>query len=104
MLRAAGVSRKEYVEHWFVPSGKPHGGAWGGDSCGCSDDRCIGHHHDDSDDCGCFPVCLAEVLAAREPLTDDRVPCPWDHDPEEAADRAAQADEDVRAAGGEDRR
>ena len=59
-LKDAGVTRREYVEHWFGP-----GGPWGGDVCGCPDDRCIGYHHDDTDDCQCLPVCLAEVREAN---------------------------------------
>ena len=35
-------------------------GKWHGDSCGCPDDRCIGYHHDENADCGCFPVLLEE--------------------------------------------
>lgn len=30
----------------------------GCDRCGCSDDRCIGHHHDAAEDCGCLPVLI----------------------------------------------
>jgi len=33
-------------------------GAWGGDKCGCTDDRCIGYHHDATDECQCLPVML----------------------------------------------
>jgi hypothetical protein len=33
--------------------------AWGGDVCGCPDDRCAnGFHHSGVDDCGCLPVLL----------------------------------------------
>lgn len=42
---------------------------WGGDRCGCPDDRCIGFHHFTEDDCGCLPVLLdqyAESLARGE--------------------------------------
>jgi hypothetical protein len=38
---------------------------WGGDSCGCPDDRCIGHHHDAGEDCGCLRVALEHVAAAN---------------------------------------
>src|SRR5205823_795368 len=31
-------------------------GKWGGDRCGCPDDRCIGYHHQDETDCGCLEV------------------------------------------------
>lgn len=64
-LQMAGVTRKAYVEHWWGPSDKPQGGEWHGDACGCPDDRCIGYHHDEHEDCRCFPVVLAQVLDAR---------------------------------------
>ncbi len=35
---------------------------WGGDRCGCPDDRCIGYHHDDETDCTCLPVWLDEYV------------------------------------------
>jgi hypothetical protein len=31
-------------------------GVWRGDRCGCTDDRCIGYHHDEDHRCGCLPV------------------------------------------------
>jgi hypothetical protein len=39
-------------------------GKWGGDRCGCPDDRCIGFHHDDENDCGCLEVLLGEYVDA----------------------------------------
>lgn len=45
---------------------QPDGGAWGGDSCGCPDDRCIGHHHEADEPCGCLRVLLPEYLADRD--------------------------------------
>lgn len=38
---------------------------WRGDVCGCTDDRCIGHHHDGSD-CGCREVIIQERLDELE--------------------------------------
>jgi hypothetical protein len=51
-------------------------GRWHGDACGCPDDRCIGYHHGDGDECGCLRVLLAD-LASRPPCP------PWcaDHQP-----------------------
>lgn len=51
-LREAGVSQAEWARAHF------QSGAWHGDACGCPDDRCIGYHHLDEDDCGCLPVLL----------------------------------------------
>lgn len=36
---------------------------WGGDRCGCPDDRCIGFHHYDETDCGCLDVLLDQYVA-----------------------------------------
>lgn len=33
-------------------------GLWRGDRCGCPDDRCIGHHHAENEECGCLPALL----------------------------------------------
>jgi len=64
-LKLAGVTRREYVEHFFGV-----GASWWGDVCGCTDDRCAeGFHHYGIDDCQCFPVLLDEVLAARPEVT-----------------------------------
>lgn len=43
-----------YVRYWFPD------GVWGGDECGCTDDRCIGYHHGGGGDCGCLEVCLGQ--------------------------------------------
>lgn len=40
-------------------------GRWCGDACGCPDDRCIGYHHFEDEECGCLPV-LIEQYVARE--------------------------------------
>jgi len=48
-----------YVRH-FYPDGK-----WGGDRCGCTDDRCIGYHHDNEDDCRCLEAWLADYVRER---------------------------------------
>ena len=42
-------------------------GDWHGDRCGCTDDRCIGFHHDEYEDCGCLPVLLADALGWTRP-------------------------------------
>jgi len=51
----------EYVDHWLTADG-----LWAGDRCGCIDDRCIGHHHDPSDDCGCLEPCIEAFIAERD--------------------------------------
>jgi len=35
---------------------------WRGDVCGCSDDRCIGYHHGDDEDCACLPVLIEQYI------------------------------------------
>lgn len=49
----AGYARANYMEN-----------GWSGDRRGCPDDRCIGFHHEDEDDCGCLDVCLDNYVAS----------------------------------------
>lgn len=58
-IRESGVTIAGYTRHHFAD------GVWRGDACGCSDDRCIGHHHDERDDCRCLPV-LLEMFAESQ--------------------------------------
>ena len=53
-LRDAGVSQAAWARTNYMADGK-----WCGDACGCPDDRCIGHHHDEDEECGCLPALLA---------------------------------------------
>lgn len=39
---------------------------WRGDECGCDDDRCIGFHHDEGEECGCLPVLIENRAKDRE--------------------------------------
>lgn len=39
---------------------------WGGDACGCDDDRCIGYHHDPGEECGCLPVLIEKRAQDHE--------------------------------------
>jgi len=56
-LREAGVSQAAWARaNW------QNDGRWRGDACGCPDDRCIGHHHGDGEECRCFPGLLDEYL------------------------------------------
>lgn len=41
-------------------------GVWSGDLCGCSDDRCIGYHHEENESCECLRALLDDVLTARD--------------------------------------
>jgi hypothetical protein len=52
-LRNAGITPAQWARIQGQPDGK-----WYGDACGCNDDRCIGYHHDENDDCGCLPALL----------------------------------------------
>ena len=45
---------------WAILQGSPSATEWRGDACGCTDDRCIGHHHDESEACLCLPALIAE--------------------------------------------
>lgn len=58
-LQAAGIS----AAAWARANGYQDG-RWGGDACGCTDDRCIGYHHDAQDDCQCLPALMRYQVAA----------------------------------------
>ena len=58
-IQAAGLTVAAYVRDRY-PDGQ-----WGGDLCGCPDDRCRGHHHDVGEDCGCLTSLLREQAAGR---------------------------------------
>ena len=57
-IRASGITVKAYIRHWAGTD------TWGGDRCGCPDDRCIGCHHEASEECDCLPVCIEEAQSA----------------------------------------
>jgi len=46
--------------HWIPET------EWRGDECGCTDDRCIGHHHEEHEECGCLPALIQERTKARD--------------------------------------
>lgn len=48
---------------WIAVHG--YQGQWTGDACGCSDDRCIGHHHHSPTDCHCLEVLIDQLCPAR---------------------------------------
>lgn len=49
-----------YTRRWF--GDRP----WGGDSCGCVDDRCIGHHHEEHEECHCLEAWLDQWVREQE--------------------------------------
>lgn len=58
-IKSAGATIASYVRHYSRCD------EWRGDACGCVDDRCIGYHHDECDECGCLSAWLADMLAAQ---------------------------------------
>ena len=60
-LRDAGVSQAEWARANWSSSGR-----WSGDACGCPDDRCIGYHHYDGEDCGCLQTLLQSYVAGED--------------------------------------
>ena len=64
-LRDAGVSQAAWIRANF-----PADGHWYGDACGCIDDRCIGHHHDEAESCGCLPSLLADYRSGEGMFAD----------------------------------
>lgn len=75
VLASAGVSTAEWItyggwltevstesaERQWVP-----GTEWRGDACGCTDDRCVGYHHDAYEECLCLPALLEDLARLRE--------------------------------------
>lgn len=55
-LREAGFSPRE----WATLHGDVSAADWRGDECGCTDDRCIGHHHDENEECQCLPALIED--------------------------------------------
>jgi hypothetical protein len=55
-FRAATIAG--YTRHYFGDQ------PWGGDRCGCVDDRCIGFHHDETAECQCLPNWLDDYVKA----------------------------------------
>lgn len=53
LLAAHGLTGAAWAR-WCFPRSR----RWHGDSCGCTDDRCIGYHHDAHEPCGCLPALL----------------------------------------------
>jgi hypothetical protein len=60
-IRNSSISIAAYMRYWAGD------GRWGGDRCGCPDDRCIGFHHEAGEECGCLPACIAGVAANPGP-------------------------------------
>lgn len=74
-LAAAGITPAQWIAYGgrlkpvpatdgttrWVPST-----VWSGDVCGCTDDRCVGHHHGENEPCGCLPALIGERARTRE--------------------------------------
>lgn len=56
---AEPVTETAWARFW--QAGDPE---WGGDECGCPDDRCIGHHHNANETCGCLRELISDYEAA----------------------------------------
>src|SRR5579875_1857127 len=67
VLRGAGVTQAEWARAQGYAAGR-----WGGDACGCPDDRCIGYHHEDYEECGCLRSLLADYTRERLYQADER--------------------------------
>lgn len=52
------MSIDDYVR--FLQPDDPEG-PWRGDECGCPDDRCIGHHHEPGEQCGCLLAMIGQI-------------------------------------------
>lgn len=47
-------------DDWVSLHPRADGEGYAGDECGCRDDRCIGHHHDADEACGCLPALIQD--------------------------------------------
>lgn len=62
-LRWAGITQVAWArEHCG-------GDRWYGDACGCADDRCIGYHHGERDECHCLPVLIDDYRRKHGTVT-----------------------------------
>lgn len=59
-LRDAGIPFTYWTRYWFDSTAT----RWYGDTCGCLDDRCRGHHHDEDQWCGCLPAMIEQYQDA----------------------------------------
>ena len=66
LLRDHGISPANWTRIQFGA------GEWCGDTCGCTDDRCIGYHHDEQDECGCLPALLTNYYRDLAAIKDGR--------------------------------
>lgn len=55
-LNRYGISADDWTRYFMGDS------TWQGDSCGCPDDRCIGHHHAKDEECGCVSSLIRDYL------------------------------------------
>lgn len=69
VLADAGITVRDWITYggWLTDVTDEAGNRewipeteWRGDECGCTDDRCIGHHHDENEECGCLPALIEE--------------------------------------------
>ena len=55
-IRDAGLTKAAYIRRTW-PDGE-----WRGDVCGCTDDRCVGYHHDKNEECTCVLVLIEQAV------------------------------------------
>lgn len=67
-LKDEGLTSRQ----WAQRHGYASAAEWRGDECGCPDDRCIGYHHDENDECGCLPALIRELRRDERKLAEAR--------------------------------
>lgn len=58
---AEPVTEATWARFW--QAGDPE---WGGDECGCRDDRCTGYHHGADEPCGCIRTLIRDYETAND--------------------------------------
>ena len=86
-LVAGGISPEDYARfHFEFDNGEAV--YWPGDECGCLDDRCIGFHHEEHEECCCLRSLAGEYRKA----------IPWEQDhPEDDPARYMEETDDLEA-------
>jgi hypothetical protein len=69
-LREAGITQADWARTSAGQMPPDLSAGWTGDACGCPDDRCIGFHHYESEECGCIRTLIQFYDGPRKAARD----------------------------------